>query len=155
MKTGLNCLLFIITACTLLISCAKEYSSETPLPPTGNWRFSDGSGQYAGNIESVYVTSGGSFNRIILSGKSNNGKENFQLILYADSIRTGTYDASESSFLYGSSLQPRYRGGGPYGEFVVNLTELDSVNIAGNFSGIVRDSANNPIKISSGIFEVH
>lgn len=139
-----------------MVSCAKEYSSETPLAPDGSWQFSQGSSNFAGTIESVYSTNGGSYNQLMLTGKSNDGKRAFEITVYADSIQTGTYKASEyqCSLIYGPSTNPIYQAGGPYGEFIVNVTKLQGTTISGNFSGLAKDSTGNSVTINNGKFQV-
>ena len=137
-----------------MVSCAKEYSSETPLVPDASWQFSQGALNFAGPITSVYSTNGGSSNQLMLMGKSNDGKQAFQITVYADSIQTGTYKASsyQCSFIYGSPTNPIYQAGGPFGEFIVNITKFQSKSVSGNFSGIAQDSAGNSVTISNGQF---
>lgn len=153
---NLKRIFFILTVCSLIISCAKEYSSETAIPPNGNWQFSKENLQYSGYIQSVYKTNGGNSNQLMLLGKSNDGSWTFQLVLYADTIKTGTYKASqfESSLFFGNSPNPIYRAGEQYGEFIVNITKLDSSSISGNFSGTVQDSSYNSVQITNGKFQV-
>ena len=138
-----------------MASCAKEYSSETPLVPDASWQFSQGALNFAGPITSVYSTNGGSSNLLMLTGNSNDGKQAFQITVYADSIQTGTYKASayQCTFVYGSSANPIYQAGGSYGEeFIVNITKFQSKSVSGNFSGIAQDSAGNSVTISNGQF---
>lgn len=155
MKITIRRIIFIITTCTLLVSCAKEYSSEIPLAPDASWQFSQGALNYAGTITSVYSTNGGSSNQLILTGISNDGKQAFQITVYADSIQTGTYKASgyQCTFTYGSSTNPIYQAGGPYGEFIVNITKFQSKSVSGNFSGMAQDSTGNSVTITNGQFQ--
>jgi hypothetical protein len=147
---------FALLACILISSCAKEYSSEIAIPRNGIWQFSKGNAQYAGYVQSIYVTNGGNSNQLVLLGKSNDGSQTFQLTVYADTIKIGTYKASQfqSSLFYGTSQIPIYRAGEQYGEFIVNLTKLDSTSILGNFSGTVQDSSYNSMQITNGKFQV-
>jgi len=156
MKIGLKHIFFTLTVCALMISCAKEYSSEIAIPPNGNWQFSQGNVQYAGYLQSVYMTNGGNSNQLMLSGKSNDGSQIFQLVVYADTITIGSYKASEfhSALFYGTSQKPIYKAGEQYGEFIVNVTKLDSTSITGNFSGTVQDSSYSSVQIIAGKFQV-
>ena len=90
MKMAIRSIFFILIIGALLGSCAKEYSSETPLVPDASWQFSQGALNFAGPVTSVYSTNGGSSNQLMLTGNSNDGKQAFQIIVYADSIQTGT-----------------------------------------------------------------
>ena len=155
MKIAIRYIFIILSTCALMVSCAKEYSSETPLVPDASWQFSQGALNFAGPITSVYSTNGGSSNLLMLTGNSNDGKQAFQITVYADSIQTGTYKASayQCSFIYGSSTNPIYQAGGSYGEeFIVNITKFQSKSVSGNFSGIAQDSAGNSVTISNGQF---
>lgn len=152
---AIRSIFFILIIGALLGSCAKEYSSETPLVPDASWQFSQGALNFAGPVTSVYSTNGGSSNQLMLTGNSNDGKQAFQIIVYADSIQTGTYKASayQCSFIYGSTTNPIYQAGGFLGEeFIVNITKFQSKSVSGNFSGIAQDSAGNSVTISNGQF---
>lgn len=148
--------LILLTA-TMVVSCGKEYSSEQLIPATGAWEFTNGNTRYSGYLDNVYKTSGIGSNVLYIVGKTDNGRQSFQLKLYADSFPTGSYYASqfENSFLYSLPSQTIYQGGQTIGEFEVDLTRLDSTRIAGTFSGTARDSTSNLIQITNGKFSTY
>ncbi|MDQ2752784.1 MAG: hypothetical protein M3R72_07155, partial [Bacteroidota bacterium] len=149
--------LFILTV-IFINACQKEYSMEGngKNVPIGAWQFSYGTTLYAGNIDSAYIQSSASLNTSILHllGTSLDGSQNFNLELYADTIKTGTYKASsfQSTFLYTAGGGNIYQAGQLIGEFIVNVTSLTNNTISGTFSGSVLDSAGVVIQLTQGRF---
>ncbi|MEO8960383.1 MAG: hypothetical protein ABI325_00785, partial [Ginsengibacter sp.] len=140
----------------LFNACQKEYSFERgTLPPAGNWQFSDGSTNYSGNIDSVYQTNAGSLNELFIVGKTANGVQSFQLHLFSDSFKIGTYKVSsfQSSFSYNTTAKTLYTASQLIGEFVVNVTAIDNTNIEGTFSGTAKDSSGNLVQLTNGKFK--
>lgn len=146
---------FVLSAFILLNACKKEFSFEHNLQSSNQWQFSNGNTKYSGNINSVSHTTFGSTNQLTISGKTINGLESFELRLYGDSLKTGTYNASsfQSSFSYSSPTKTIYSANQLIGEFTVNVTSLESNFIQGNFSGTAQDSTGNLIQISNGTFK--
>ena len=142
---------------TVVVSCAKEYSSEQLRPATGTWQFSNGSLNYSGYLDTVYQTMGVGSNVLYILGKTDDGSQYFQLKLYGNSFAPGTYYASQyqNSFSYSLPAKTIYTSNAQIGEFVVNLTVLDSAKIQGTFSGTAKDSANNLIQITNGKFTTY
>lgn len=142
---------------TVGVSCAKEYSSEQLRPATGNWQFSNGGVDYSGYLDTVYQTKGPGSNVMYILGKTEDGSQYFQLKIYGSSFSPGSYYASQyqASFNYSVPAKTIYNANVMNGEFVVNLTKLDSANIEGTFSGAARDSANNLIQITNGKFTTY
>jgi hypothetical protein len=144
----------VLVLATVVASCAKEYSSEQLRPATGNWQFSNAGINYSGYLDTIYQTIGTGSNVLYILGKSDDGSQYFKLKLYGNSFSPGSYYASQyqSSFNYSVPAKTIYDANTLNGEFVVNLTVLDSVNIQGTFSGTARDSADNLIQITNGKF---
>jgi hypothetical protein len=151
----LSFLLLLIT--TLIVSCGKEYSSEKMRPATGKWEFTNGGLNYAGYLDTVYQTKGVGSNVLYILGKTDDDSQFFQLKLYGSSFAPGTYYASQyqASFNYSLSSKTIYTANALTGEFIVNLTVLDSAKIQGTFSGTALDSANNVIQITNGKFNTY
>ena len=148
-------LFFFLFAFIFLNACKKEFSFEHNLQTSNQWQFSNGASNYSGNINSVSRTSLGSTNQLTITGKTINGLESFELRLYGDSLKTGTYNASsfQSSFTYSSPNEIIYSANQLVGEFTVNVTSLESNFIQGNFSGTAEDSTGNLIQITNGTFK--
>ena len=148
---------FAFIIAMILTSCGKEYSSEQLRPATGNWEFTNGSLNYSGYLDTVYQTIGVGSNVLYILGKTDDGSQYFQLKLYGNSFSPGTYYATQyqNSFSYSLPAKTIYTANALTGEFVVNLTELDSAKIQGTFSGTARDSANNLIQITNGKFSTY
>ena len=146
----------LLLLCSLLSSCAKEYSSETPLGLRGTWQFSQGSDQYNGYVSSVYLTHGTGSNQLILTGKSNDGRQNFQITLYDDSISEKTYNSGDAActFLYGDASNPVFQGGEAFGPFQVTITKLGTSIIIGTFTGAVMQNGTNTVQVTQGSFNV-
>lgn len=148
---------FAFIIAMILISCGKEYSSEQLRPATGSWQFTNGSLNYSGYLDTVYQTIGVGSNVLYIMGKTDDGSQYFQLKLYGNSFPTGIYYASQyqNSFNYSLPAKTIYSANALIGEFVVNLTLLDSAKIQGTFSGSARDSSNNLIQITNGKFTTY
>lgn len=151
---SIGCSFFL--AIVLLNACQKEYSVENGNKEIvqGTWQFTNGSTKYAGNMDTIYQVAAGGTNELFLIGVSSNGTQNFEMHLFADTFRIGTYKASafQSSFLYSSSGKTIYQASQLIGEFIVNITALDSNHIAGTFSGSAMDSANSLVQLTAGSF---
>jgi hypothetical protein len=140
-----------------LNSCGKEYSSEVMAAPTGLWQFTSGNTNYSGYITDFH-TNNGTTNQYSFTGKSNDGRQNFLLNLYGDSLTTGVYKASqfEATFSYtdlsGSSV---YSANQQIGEFVVNVLSVDSTIISLTFSGTANDASGNKVQITNGKLSIN
>ena len=142
----------------LISSCSKEYSLENGnggKTASGTWEFNDSIKGYQGNIDTAYILGTGSNKELHLVGPSLTGNQNFNLILYSDSFKVGSYKASlfNSSFDFSTGGKSIYKAGQVYGEFIVNITSFNKGLIIGTFSGTVRDSANNTTSIKLGKFK--
>src|SRR6185312_1153951 len=133
-------------------SCAKEYSSEVMAPPTGLWQFTSGSTNYSGYIADFHTNSGNP-NQYSFTGKTMDGKQNFLLYLYGDTLTTGNYYASQfkATFSYtdatGSAI---YSANKLVGEFVVNVLSVEATVVNITFSGTAQDANGNQIQITNG-----
>jgi len=140
----------------LLYACQKEYSIENGGNgiAQGNWQFNNGNTLYKGNIDTIYQIPAGSTNELFLIGATDNGTQNFEMHLFADTFKIGTYKASafQSSFVYSSAGNTIYEASQLIGEFVVNITSLDDNHIEGTFSGTAQDSTNNSVQLTAGSF---
>lgn len=146
----------LIIVIFLLNACQKEYSFERgALPPAGTWQFSNGNTNYSGNIDSVYQASNGTIKQLFIVGKTTNSTHSFQLQLFADSFKIGTYMASsfQSSFTYNTTAKTIYTASQLIGEFVVNITAINNTNIEGTFSGTAKDSLGNLVQLANGKFQ--
>ncbi|MEO8720100.1 MAG: hypothetical protein ABI372_03280 [Ginsengibacter sp.] len=146
-------ILLLVIICN---SCAKEYSSEKNLAPIGSWRFSNGSIRYIGYLDNFHRSTGIGSNSQLLTGNTLDNLESFELKIFTDSLAIGTYRASlsECSFLYTSANNTIYKANNNIGEFIVNVTALDSTHISGTFSGTASGDHNNLVQISQGFFDV-
>lgn len=150
----ISCSFFL--AVVLLNACQKEYSIENGNKGIvqGSWQFTNGSTNYAGNMDTIYQIASGSTNELFLIGTSSNGTQNFEMHLFADTFKIGTYKASafQSSFLYSSSGKSIYQASQLIGEFIVNITSLDDNHIEGTFSGSATDSTSSLVQLTAGSF---
>ena len=145
-----------LLAMVLLNACQKEYSIENGNKgiAQGTWQFTNGGIKYAGNMDTIYQVAAGGTNELFLIGTSSNGTQNFEMHLFADTFKIGTYKASafQSSFIYSSSGTTIYQASQLIGEFTVNITSLGDNNIGGTFSGSALDSANSLVQLTAGSF---
>lgn len=150
---------FIAFVGTLIISsCSKEYSLENGnggKTASGTWEFNDSLKGYQGNMDTAYILGSGTNKELHLSGSSLTGNQNFNLILYSDTFKVGSYKASSfnSSFDFSAGGTSIYKAGQIYGEFIVNITSFSNNLIIGTFSGTVRDSANKTTTLKLGKFK--
>ena len=150
--------LCIFAVFVVLNACQKEYSNEqgSLKVPTGTWQFSDSSHLFAGNMDSAYIDSTSSLNTQVLHliGTSLDGSQSFNLILYGASFTTGSYKASlfQSAFQYSAGGASIYQAGQLIGEFIVNITTFNSIQISGTFSGSASDASNKIKQLTNGKF---
>lgn len=151
--------LFLSVFLTAIIvsSCGKEYSSEELRPVLGSWQFTKGTINYSGYLDDVYRTQGIGSNVMYIMGSSNNGSQQFQIKLFGSSFPLGNYSSSQfqNTFSYALPNKTIYYANESTGEFIVNLTAVDSTNIQGTFSGTVYDSTSNPVEITNGKFSTY
>ncbi len=152
--SGIICSLLL--AIVLINSCQKEYSIENGNKgiAQGNWQFNNGTTLYKGTMDTIYQIPAGSTNELFLIGSTANGTQNFEMQLFADTFKIGTYKASafQTSFVYSSAGNTIYEASQLIGEFVVNITSLDDNHIEGTFSGTAQDSTNNSVQLTAGSF---
>ncbi len=153
MKTILS----FFVATLLLFSCAKEYSVESggKQLSAGNWEFKDSTREYMGNIDTAYVTDAVNTKQLNLLGKSLDGTESWSLRLYADTFKVGSYKASlfQSSMKYSGRGKTIYDVNQVSGEFIVNITTINTNLLTGTFSGKARDSLNVLKNLFNGKFK--
>jgi hypothetical protein len=157
MKLLKYALLFLTTA-VFFAACQKEYSIENGglKLPVGNWEFSNGTAQYTGNMDTAYISSStGATKQLHLLGTATTGGQNFNMVLYADSFKVGTYKASlfQATFEYTTTAKTLYEAGQLVGEFTVNITTINSSLVIGTFSGSAKDTANQVISLTNGKFK--
>ena len=149
---------YLVLSIILFNSCQKEYSIGSKANNTkvsiGSWQFKDSSTLFTGTMDSAYIDSSNSTKVLHLIGTSQNGLQNFQLLLYGNTFTTGTYKASlfQTTFLYSSGSSTIYQAGELIGEFIVNITTLTDSLIAGNFSGSAINSSTKVVQITGGTF---
>ncbi len=149
---------YIFLIVLLLNACKKEYSIEggNLKLSSGTWEFKDGQTQFKGDMDSGYIISGGVLNtkELNLVGHSKDGSQIFNLHLYADTFKTGTYKASlfQSSFEYTEGTKTIYEASQLIGEFIVNVTSYSNNNISGTFTGKATDSVGNSKLLTQGKF---
>lgn len=147
----------ILLVAMVIISCGKEYSSEELRPVVGNWHFTQGGKNYSGYLEAVYRTQGIGSNVMYISGNSDNGSQHFEIKLFGSSFPVGDYYSTQfqNTFSYSLPNKTIFYANESSGEFVVNLTAIDSTNIQGTFSGFVSDSTYQSVEITNGKFSTY
>src|ERR1019366_5716691 len=106
---------YLVLSIILFNSCQKEYSIGSKANNTkvsiGSWQFKDSSTLFTGTMDSAYIDSSNSTKVLHLIGTSQNGIQNFQLLLYGNTFTTGTYKASlfQTTFLYSSGSSTIYQ----------------------------------------------
>jgi hypothetical protein len=151
----------ICTAIALLLivfSCNKEKSLELGgnIPAGGNqWQFTE-TVQFKGNMDTAYFQSLGSFQSLILEGVSTDSSQGvffLQVIGTGASITTTTYSNPSVLFEYSVGGVAFYANDqNTPGQFSVTITKLDSANVSGTFTGLVKDALGNSKSITDGKF---
>jgi len=145
-------LLFFLFVVILFNSCKKEYSNENLIDPIGSWEFTNAGANYSGYLDAFHTSAGIGSNTQVLTGKTFDNSETFELKLLTDSLRTGLYKASQFqcsfSFTRGSTVL--YKANGLIGEFIVDITAIDSTHLTGTFSGTAADQSNKLVQITKG-----
>lgn len=147
--------LSIIFAASLM-SCKKEYSLENGTElALGNWQFNDSSREYTGLMDTAYISTANATKEMHLIGTSNDGTQQFHLVLYADSFQVGTYKASayQASFDYSSGVNNLYTADQLNGEFVVNITSINQTLVTGTFSGLALKNGSETVQLTNGLFK--
>ncbi len=146
---------YILVVAVLFNSCKKEYSSEHLLAPIGSWEFREGS-MYSGYLDNFHKSTGIGSNAQVLSGKTFDNTQSFELKIITDSLKTGTFRASQSqcSFLFSSGGKTIYAANELIGEFIVTITSIGSISITGTFSGTAIDKSSNLVQITEGKFTI-
>ena len=148
---------YFFIATLLFTSCAKEYSVETggKKQATGNWEFKDSTREYMGVIDTAYIAEAGTMKQLNLLGKSLDGKENWNMRFYADTIKVGNYKASllQTSMKYTGGGKSIYEVNQVSGDFTGKITAISGNLITGTFSGSARDSLGVLKKIFEGKFK--
>jgi hypothetical protein len=141
----LKILPLILAGAFLLNACQKEYSVENGglKVPAGNWEFKDSGMQYIGTLDTAFIVKQATGSELHLTGKSADGNQNFNLTLYADTFKIGSYKASlfQSSLNYSGSGKMIYQASELYGEFIVNILSINANLITGSFAGIAKDTS--------------
>jgi len=150
------CLVLALAMAVLLFSCKKEYSIETGSSlAVGDWHFKDSAKEFKGLMDTAYIDRTNPTQELHLIGTSNDGTQQFHLILYADSFKVGSYKASafQSSFDYLTSSSKIYEAGQLNGEFVVKINTINQSLVTGTFSGSAIKNGTEPVQITDGQFK--
>ncbi|MEO6188347.1 MAG: hypothetical protein ABIO82_06230 [Ginsengibacter sp.] len=155
MKTGKIAFYFLLSV-LFFSSCQKEYSVEggRGFAQKGTWEFRDGGTLFQGNMDTAFISNPGSTPELHLIGKSLDGTQTFNLVLYASNFATGIYKASlfQTTFDYASAANQLYRANQLIGEFVVTITSFSNNQISGSFSGSALDASGNDVQLTQGKF---
>ncbi|MDP4283867.1 MAG: hypothetical protein Q8891_05555 [Bacteroidota bacterium] len=150
-------ILALFVAAIFFNACQKDYSIENNglKLHSGTWQFTENTHSFAGNMDSAFLVTNGATNELHLNGTSSDGSQNFNMVLYADTFKMGSYKASlfQSSFNYTTTAKTIYQANQLVGEFIVNITSLASNLVSGTFSGTALDSSGNLVNITLGKFQ--
>lgn len=147
---------FAFVLAVSFISCKKEFSIENGGQlASGDWQFKDSSKEYKGLIDTAYIDASNSTHELHLIGTSNDGQQQFHLVMYADSFKVGTYKASafQSSFDYNSGVNIIYEAGQLNGEFIVKITSINKSLVTGTFSGNALKNDSEIVQLTNGLFK--
>ena len=148
--------LILFTGITLLNSCAKEFSLESNgiKTPAGNWEFKDSTTEFSGTMDTAFISGNSGSRELHLLGTSAEGNDQFSIILFADTITTGTYKTSlfQSVFTY-SNNGIIYQANQNTGELTITITSINANLVIGSFSGMALDSLNTSRRLFDGKFK--
>ena len=140
----------------LLYSCKKEKSFETGGSNSlkSEWEFKEGK-LYQGKVDTAYISdSGPSVKTLFLEGTSVNGKELLSIeVIGISTTSPATYKTPQVVFSYQNSATSIYGNDlTATGDFTVVITNIDSANVSGTFTGKAKDSAGVLKTITEGKF---
>lgn len=154
---SIKTILWILMGFTIFSACSKEYSIEGGFSkmPVGSWEFKDSIHFYTGNMDTAYIVSGQTQQELHLLGTNMDGSQQFDMVLYADSITKGTYKASlfQVTFDFTSGSESIFEASQLIGEFSVTITSISDKIVLGTFLGVAQDSAKQVRSLFDGKFK--
>jgi hypothetical protein len=155
--TFLRSLMGLVAVTLFIFSCKKEHSDEDGKVPgviEANWKFSESGALFSGNTDSAVIQSNGGFSTLTIVG-SKTGEPNGELVLQivGTSIKAGTFSSQEVFFQYTENGALLFQSSPVEGSgFTIIISEIDSSNVTGTFSGTVKDGQGNDHEITDGTF---
>lgn len=152
---NLQRLFILLTVCTALFSCQKEYSNEVNVNASASaqWSFTEGTSNFKGPIDTVTFDSLGAYKILTITGHSSDNKGEISLQVSGPDFKVGTYKTPFSMFGYLDGNVLVYQNNINLADsFTIVITKLDSTGVAGTFSGKVYDSTKAYKTIVNGVF---
>lgn len=150
-----NYFIGLVALMIVMIACRKEKSLEIPLPSDTEtqWEFKEGDNLFKGGMDTAEVIDQTGMYILTLTGSSDEGNGVLLIQIAAETISTGEYTSPMLSFAYVKDGEVLYENNPTANHpFSIVITHLDSVSIAGTFSGVVTDSSGATASITEGKF---
>src|SRR5690606_37448204 len=105
-------------------------------------------------MDTAFISGNSGSRELHLLGTSAEGNDQFSIILFADTITTGTYKTSlfQSVFTY-SNNGIIYQANQNTGELTITITSINANLVIGSFSGMALDSLNTSRRLFDGKFK--
>ena len=132
-------LLALLTICTAIFSCQKEYSIENPVGTTNTtaqWEFKEAGVQFKGPIDTAYIDTISTYKFLTINGHSADGTSQISLQVFGADLKVGTYKTPFSLLTYvkgGTALYQTDQAATD--SFTIVITKADSTGVAGTFNG--------------------
>jgi hypothetical protein len=150
-------LLLVLMTPVLFFACSKEKSFEQGSGTTVNqWEFTEGSKLFKGRVDTAYIVElGGSTKGLLFQGTSDDGTGLLGIgISGFNPSSPATYKTPNVQFEYVKSTGVIYENDlAAVGEFTLEVTAIDSVNVTAVFNGKVKDSTGAVKTITNGKFK--
>jgi hypothetical protein len=141
----------------VLYSCKKERSVEegkVPVSEDETWEFTEAAGLKKGPMDSAYIQTVANVTTLSIVGSSTENAGEIFLQVVTDNLTTGAYTNPLVFFQYGENGTVLFQSSPVQtGGFTINITELDSLNVTGTFSGSVLDAQGVEHVITDGKFK--
>jgi hypothetical protein len=147
--------LFVGLFALILSGCIKEKSVDTGASPDGRtqWEFKEAAVLFKGAVDTGYLVSTTGQQTLVVEGTSQDGSGALLLEITGTTITTGVYKIPNASFQYTVAGNSYYEtDDADTDKFSVTITSINASEVAGTFSGEVRDILGNVKNITDGKF---
>lgn len=149
-------LLGFLATFLLLFSCKKEVSVEDGKLPgeiETTWEFTSDGTLFNGDMDSAFIQNAPGLSALTMVGSRPTEPGEFILQVVAETIDEGQYDGSQVAFQYSEGGKVIYqRVPNQSGTFSLTITNIDSAEVSGTFSGTAYDTLGQPHDIIDGAF---
>lgn len=147
--------LLVTFAILTIQACSKEKSAE-PVPPEilpeHPWAFEANGIQYMGNVDLVTLDTANAVQVMTIMGTDTASQGQIQLLISSTEILPGVYQSPVAAFNYSEEGNPVYSSGGIADNFTITITDLNELEVKGNFSGTIQNEIGETFALINGSF---